>query len=306
MPFKIRKFKSKIIVATEDPRLFYFLSKKLNEEGFAFHHVSPKMVQNELISTEQIVLTTFSESVDIPKGPITLTYDDVKFPVNKENIENFFYLFKIWIETGRDKFDEVVIGIDPGHKHTGIALFINKALITVATIPTGNVKITKFLNHLLEDVLNQGLKDYPVNIKMKIGNGNPIEMKKLVSLLLGEEIFSKYKFDMEIVDEFQTNTPYRISRSKFMKIGGKDEIAAINIGLRQGKQLSVENFEGDNNKITRKQLKSIQDESRKFTKNTNESFSINEKLATKVLLGKLSLPEAIKMQKLAKKRNKQA
>ncbi|MFX0099151.1 MAG: hypothetical protein ACFFCS_06175 [Candidatus Hodarchaeota archaeon] len=271
----------------------------MNDEGFSFRHVSPKNIRKDLASSEQIVLTKYSESSEIPKGPITLTFDDVKYAITKENVQNFFYLFKVWIETGREKFDNVVIGIDPGYKNTGIALFINNALIEAATIPTMDDKIMKFIDNFLKDLLKKHSENDTVPIKVKIGNGIPIEMKKVISLLLGMNIFQKLDLNLEVVDEFQTNTPYLIRKSKFMKIG-KDQIAAINIGLRQGKHLSVENFEGNNNKVTRKQVKNIQDESRRLT---NESLSISEGLATKVLLGKLSLPEAIQMQKSLRKSN---
>ncbi|MHA1715197.1 MAG: hypothetical protein ACTSXP_06110, partial [Promethearchaeota archaeon] len=91
------------------------------------------------------------------------------------------------------------------------------------------------------------------------------------------------------------NSRFVIKESNFIKIN-KDARAAINIALRKGSEIKIKDGKkfNCNFSFTRKQVKQIQNESRKLS---GHLLSIDKSLATKVLLGKMSLNEAIFIQK---------
>jgi len=158
--------------------------------------------------------------------------------------------------------EDLVFGIDPG-KNIGIAVFSNEKLIRsfVATTPE---EAAAQINTLFE---YSGMK----NATIKIGNGARIIRNRIINLLQNPNM------RIEIVDENE------VAKVK------DDEKAAMHIAMMDGKEvfgkMDIEPKEGE--------IKEMQRISRIKGKN----ITISRELAKKVLIGEMSLDEAIKMQK---------
>nr|MDO8119498.1 hypothetical protein [Candidatus Sigynarchaeota archaeon] len=316
-------------MATENARFFHFISNEIRQEHLLFKHVTPASVMEKPIQPDTVIITTTTESRVFNGEILAITYDDERFPINYQNVLEFFRLLKIMIETGRKALRSVMIGLDPGFKHTGVAIFINGIIIEAITLPTNEIDIEKHIFMILNHAHKNQATDEPCHVTIKIGNGNPVEMQKIVNVLQYSEM--PMAFELQVVDEKRSNTDFIIQDSSFIKISGIHARAAINIALRDGTPASIDKHPDghqlvchDDGKLvgaglearlrdgkrrdmfSKKYLHTIQDESRKITIHDDTiagGISIDETLATKVLLGKLTLQEAINQQKERMKKN---
>ena len=153
-------------------------------------------------------------------------------------------------------------------------MFLNDVLLqkTQVDSPENVVKIIK-----------RFLREYPaIETIIRIGHGSIITRNRIINSLIPLEI------PIEIVDETKTTPPQQIQRSE------RDREAAAIIALLSGgkvqKKLPL--------KLTKGDIKNIQERSRILT---NGKFSISEKTASKILLGKISLKEAVEQEYYSKK-----
>jgi len=171
----------------------------------------------------------------------------------------------IQVLIGKDFYSRLIIGIDPGEK-PGIALIADDIVL----------KKTNFSSP--ESVLKnikRYLKEYPsLESLIRIGNGSIIYRNRIINKLID------LKIPIEIVDEKKTT----IYQNKARTI--KDGEAAAAIALIKGR--IVKNMLPL--KITRGDIKRIQEESRKYT---NGKISISEKKAILILKGEINLEKAI-------------
>ncbi|MHA1847885.1 MAG: hypothetical protein ACTSYS_16915 [Promethearchaeota archaeon] len=265
----------------------------LNNNDIKFHHVRPSSLNPRVLPGEEVIITTWSELQSIQVDGTIFSFDDKKFTTNDAKVEKFFKMIKIWLNTGKEAFKSITIGIDPGFKKTGVAIFINNTYIEAKTILTDETLLNKYIRTFI-DSINEKDENFPPMMKIKIGNGNQIEINKIISFL--REITDEFNFEIEIVDEFQTNSTSSIENSKFIKIS-PDERAAINIALRKGTPLSQYKKKLYKSNFSKKQVKNMQNESRKMSSSKSPSVTINHELAWKVLMGKISLKEALEIQK---------
>ncbi|MBI5253355.1 MAG: hypothetical protein HY930_03030 [Euryarchaeota archaeon] len=159
---------------------------------------------------------------------------------------------------------KLIIGIDPGRKPG------------VAVVGDGKIIETQNLNSP-EDVL-KCIKDFLAvhsanEFIVRVGGGGGIYKLQILKLLQ-----ENLRLRTEIVDETST-TP----------AGKSNTTAAINIALKEGRPLS------EKIKLSPKpgEIKNLQKESRLLSGN----ITISRKLAEEVAKGKLSLEEAIEIQK---------
>nr|MDO8087544.1 hypothetical protein [Candidatus Sigynarchaeum springense] len=257
----------------------------------------PADVDKRKSPRDAVIITTSSEVTSLPDELLILSYDDERYPLNEINVQAFYHMFRILMDTGIDECSQIDIGIDPGFKHTGLALFLNGTFVEATIIPTNEARIKEFLGMAINTGLHNCKEDVMPSIRVKVGNGSPVEMQKVVVLLL--EMQHRYPIEILIVNESHSNTDFIINESNFIKIGDHAR-AAINIALRDGMGLEQAKQSGEfpavkSKNITKKQVKSIQAESR--VASGEEGITIDQKLATKVLLGKMSLQEAIALYK---------
>jgi hypothetical protein len=135
----------------------------------------------------------------------------------------------------------------------------------------------------VSDIVKRFLREYPaVQTLIRIGHGSIITRNRIINSLIPLEV------PIEIVDETKTTSSQQTSRYE------RDSEAAASIALICGgkvqSRLPLEPTKGD--------IHNIQERSRKLT---NGRFSISEKTALDVLNGKISLTEAIELEKDVKK-----
>jgi len=285
------------------------LSKNLVSDRFKFTHVSPSALANkEIRSRDEVIITTGSEALvlaDIEDSVLLLSFDDAMYPLSEGNIGNFYRMFRIIMDTQIRECKSITIGIDPGFKHTGMSLFINGTFIEATIVPTSESKIKDFISTAIATAL-QNFSGATIPLaKIRIGNGNSVETQKVLDIISSMDI--NPAFEVQIVDESNSNTDYFIQKSNFIKIGDHAR-AAINIALRDGETIEQLKEHGAFPKpagdFSRKQLKNIQAESR--TISGDSGITIDQKLATKVLLGKLTLQDAISLYKAGKNKLSQS
>lgn len=158
--------------------------------------------------------------------------------------------------------NEIIIGIDPG-KNIGVAIFGGEKLIRSFTASTPEAAA----RHIIRFV-NYGDIQHAV---VRIGNGARIIRNRIINLLQNP------RFKIEIVDE-----------NEVVK-ANDDEKAAMHIAMMEGKEIN-----GKMEIIPKKgEIKEMQRLSRIKSKN----ITISKKLAKMVLIGKITLEEAIERQK---------
>ena len=163
---------------------------------------------------------------------------------------------------GRKRFHKMIVGIDPGPK-PGIAV-VGDGLI-VEEMQLSNMDIIK-------DAVDEIYKGYkPEKFLIKIGNGDVVNRNRIVNLLVDY-------YTVEIVDERNTSN----------SITNRDVESAKNIAFSNGnvvrKKLNTVLRDGH--------IREIQRRSRIESKGM---ITISRDLARKVLLGEITMEEAINM-----------
>ncbi|NMC03671.1 MAG: hypothetical protein GYA24_00595 [Candidatus Lokiarchaeota archaeon] len=293
----MRQFRSRALVATENAKFFHFISKELSRDRFKFTHLRPADVSVHKCPRDAVIITTRSEVGSLPPELLILSYDETEHPLNERNVQEFYHLFRVLMDTGIDACSQIDIGIDPGSKHTGLAVFLNGTFIEATVIPTSEAMTREFIGMAIATGLHGCKENATPSIRVKIGNGSPVDMHKIIGLLLRMQ--QQHAIEIMIVDESGSNSEFSIAGSTFIKIADHAR-AAVNIALREGLGLdearrSPEFQAGTRKYLTRKQVKSIQAESRLAS--GGEPITIDQHLATQVLLGKMTLQEAIDLYK---------
>lgn len=211
----------------------------------------------EIPSRVSVVLTTMQERKKI-NFPKLVAHDDAQTAVNEA--------LRILKGFGT-KHRRLIVGIDPGRK-PGMAV-------------VGDSKVIETYNlNSPEDVLRR-IKDVLVmhsagEIVIRVGEGGGIYKLRILKLLQ-----ENLRMRIETVDETST-TPVG-------KEASSNADAAVNIALKEGHQL------GEKVKLSPKsgEIKNLQQESRALSGN----ITISKKLAEEVAKGRLSLEEALEIQK---------
>ena len=166
---------------------------------------------------------------------------------------------------GKKRFRSLIIGIDPG-KRPGIAVLGDGEILNVyqPATPEDVVKIVK-----------QVKRTYPdQDLLIRIGHGAPTQRNRIINAL--------FNFDMamELVDESHTTH----------KTPQPDIKAAIDIALSHGTEIKTK-YEIN---PTAGEIRDIQRISRM---ESNGAVTISKPLAEKVASGKLTLEQAINVQR---------
>lgn len=179
--------------------------------------------------------------------------DDVKRAVRKSI--SFMY--------GQEKFNEIVVGIDPGLR-TGIAVMGDG-------IPLEEFEISDIAG--VKSIINSIRDDYsPARMLVRIGEGDIPDRNKIINDIYGD-------FDIEIVDE-----------SKTSPIKNRNVEAARKIAMKRGKKVSRKM----DLRFKRGEIVEVQRRSRMLS---NNMITISKGLAIKVLKGEMDIYNAIEIQK---------
>lgn len=272
-----------ISLATMNFRLCHLLREKLTKGGFSVEQIIP----GELPSKGSVlVVTTEEEQIELNKYSkvVVLTKNDTL------SIDRAYSKIILGIE-GKKIWESLIVGIDPG-------LTIGIAIITDGCLRT--VFETRDIKEAIEFIL-RSIKNTPSKMTIiRVGSTGGYRQV----LILNELLNVKPKnVSLEIVNELQT-TPLSCqdvregiiegAQEGIKMTAGKDATAAMEIAFRLGENVkSHETW-----KTSEGELKEIQVLSRQYSKG---EVTISRELALKVAAGKLTLEQAIAIQKSEEK-----
>jgi hypothetical protein len=207
--------KAKIAVATVNGRAYYQLVTELQRKRLPFLSLKP---WDPIPLHIKVVLTTEAERHQVSHSQILIFGQDS----NPETVIDEAIL----IVQGKQGYEKVVVGVDPGKTYGLAVLGDNKVL---ATLTSSNVEEA---SNLVVD----SLKRFPAEVKVvRVGNGPPEYTQTLLSSLdkaLPEETL------VELVSEAGTS---RLTNKSVNRRVLKDAVSAIKIAGRNGRILSRKN-----------------------------------------------------------------
>lgn len=249
-------------VFTKDFSLYHDLIKTLKKRKIPYVSLSSI---NHIPSRTGVILTSNSELHDIKSQNVIAAdaYDTVDHAVD----------LALQMLIGKDLYSKVFIGIDPGDQ-PGIAVVGDDILLHKLNVETPEKVVT---------VIKRIIREYPaIETLIRIGHGSVLTRNRIINSLISLEI------PIEIVDETKTTPSQQIRR--FERDGEAAAAIALLTGGKVQKKLPLTPTKGE--------IRNIQERSRKLT---NGEFSISEKIAKEVLEGKISLQEAVEIDKTSKK-----
>jgi hypothetical protein len=216
-PGKCDCMKAKIAVATVHGRAYYRLVTELQRRGLPFLSLKP---WDPVPLDIKVVLTTRDESPQI-SHPKILTFEQDSSP---ESVVDKALLTL----QGKQGYEKVVVGVDPG-KTYGIAILGDNKIL--ATLTSSNKEEASHL------VVNS-LKRFPAEVRLvRIGNG-PVEYTKTLLESLNRTLPEETL--MEIVSEAGTS---RLTKKSVNRRVLKDAVSAIKIAGRNGRMFSRRNVQ---------------------------------------------------------------
>ncbi|MFW9899780.1 MAG: hypothetical protein ACFFDY_00655 [Candidatus Thorarchaeota archaeon] len=278
--------KTNIYVLTEDLNFFYRLNKELEHLQIKFNvlNIRSKIpdIPNSIILTTMKEMSNF-ENIDRVKGKI-LSY------TNKEDFEQYMVKVLAAKKIGNIKYSELMFSIDPGTKHLGIVIYLNDFYLNSHTIYIRDrfiEKIRIYINALQENNSN------PLKLTFKFGRGiMPITLNLIEQLFIN---IKEFTFRIILIDESKTSK-YKIRDENRKKIP-KDEAAALIISLRDGYEITFENYKT----ILKNNSAMKNEEYPGETARYNSEFDSKLiEIAEAILSGNLSLSKSIELLKAEK------
>jgi len=203
--------KTKIAVATVSGKAYYLIVNELKKKKVPFLSLTP----NERVPTNVRVVITTEEEQPLIKHEKVLTL--------KEGIEPEALINQaIQAAQGKEHFQKIVIGIDPGEVF-GLAVLADGKVVE-----TGNCFDIEETGNKIRSILKNFKKGSMTSILVKIGDGVPEYKDKLIQALDGT---LPSNVVLQIVREAGTNQ--YISGTKHRR-GLRDIISAVKISGRNG------------------------------------------------------------------------
>ena len=213
---KPNQLKTKIAVATVNGRVYYELVNELQRKKLPFLSLKP---WDFIPLNIEVVISTENECSQI-SHPTVLLFKKGSKP---ESVVDEAIL----IIQGKQGYERIVIGVDPGNS-CGIAILGDNTLLETKT--TSNIWNAVYL------IINN-LKRFPAKIRIvRIGDGTPQYTKNLLDLLdagLPEDTL------IELVAEAGTS---RLAYKSVNRRMVRDAVSAIKIAGRNGRSFSRRAF----------------------------------------------------------------
>ena len=236
---------------TRDFKLFHDLVKALKRRDLPFISLS----FDDPIPPNTGVIITTQQEIDKIDFDRKVACEDIAMAIAES----------IRILKGKERFDELIVGIDPGAK-PGIAI-VGDGLILETRQASSPEEVA--------DLMKEIAASYPADrIGLRIGHGDPTNRNRIINSL------SSQRYDIQIVDESRTtrrsNTP--------------DQEAAMGIAFMKGhpakRKYTISPTPGE--------IRDIQTRSRG---ESGGEITISKSLAVLVARGEITLEEAISRQK---------
>ena len=179
--------KEKVAVATVQGKAYFLIVNKLREKNILFISLVPGQSVSSQIS---LVITTMQEKHLVNHGKILFFHSE-------EELENLIDEVKKLL-LGKEDFEKIVVGIDPGEAIGLVVLADGKV------IEEGNCFSSKELIESIFKVLRN--VDFAVtSVSVKIGNGVPVHRELLKDL----DDALPPQVALEVVGEAGTNKPLK-------------------------------------------------------------------------------------------------
>jgi len=273
-----------ISLATMNFRLCHLLREKLSQKGFSIEQLQP----GDPPSKDSILIVTTEEESN--KKNLTYSNMIVLSKVETLNLDNSKIMLGI---EGKKIWESLIIGVDPGLT-IGVAVITDGCL--QSTLETRNIK--EAVNFIVLTIKNLAAKMAIIRIGSTGGYRQVLILNELLNV-------KPEHVDLEVVDELHT-TPERGQEAneiflegvkEGMKIPkGKDATAAMEIAFRLGESVK----EPETWETSDGELKEIQVLSRQYSRG---DITISRELAIKVASGRLTIEEAISIQKSENKQS---
>lgn len=200
--------KEKVAVATVQGKAYFLIAKALKEQNIPFISI---ISGNPIFTRVKIVITTEKEKSRINYGK-TLIFK------NENELENLISDVKR-ILLGKETFERLVIGIDPGETNGLVVLADGKVIEE-----SNSFSIHELSKSVLRAIRNVKFED--THVVVKIGNGTPIYRDLLDEL---DDVLP-IQIELEAVDEAGTDKPQSKHTRKIRHIS-----SAIRIAGRSGR-----------------------------------------------------------------------
>jgi len=199
--------KEKVAVATVQGKAYFLIVNALKEQKIPFSSIIPG---NPIFTRVKIVITTEKEKSRVNYGKI-LVFE------SENELDNLISEIKR-ILLGKEMFDRIVIGIDPGET-IGLAVLADGKVIE----ESNNFSVRELSNSALRAIRNVNFEF--TNVVVKIGNGTPIYRDLLIDL----DNVLPIQVRLEVVNEAGTDKPQKRHTRKIRHIS-----SAIRIAGRSG------------------------------------------------------------------------
>ncbi len=203
--------KAKIAVATVSGKAYYILVDELKAKNLPFLSLKP---WDHIPLDVKVVITTEKESASIAHPNVLI------FKNGEDSIKVIDEAIRI--VQGKQSYEKVIIGIDPGETF-GVAILGDGTVL--ATINCSSLKET--VNAVLKTVR----EDPAMSFVVKVGDGVPIYTEELLHSL---DEFLPEGVILETVSE--AGTSHFVKKLAHLR-GLKDAMSAIKIARRNGKAL---------------------------------------------------------------------
>jgi hypothetical protein len=211
--------KTKIAVATVNGRAYYELVNELQRKRLPFFSIKP---WDPVPLDVKVVLTTKEEQGQI-SHPKTLSLKTESHP---ESVIDEAIL----IIQGKQNYQKIVVGVDPG-KSCGIALLGDNKVIETLTTSSEEAATNLIINNL---------NRFQAETKLvRVGDGTP-EYTKALLLLLDEQLSKDVM--IQVVKEVGTS---RLANKSVNRRVLRDAVSAIRIAGRSGRIFSRRNLRED-------------------------------------------------------------
>jgi hypothetical protein len=206
---KCNNMRTKIAVATVNGRAYYELVTELQRKGLFFLSLKP---WDPIPLNIKAILTTEEESSQISHPKILV----FKQGTNPKTVVDQTIL----IVQGKECYEKVIVGVDPGKTYGIGILGDNKILETVTSSNTENAV----------RVIVDSLKRFPATTKVvRVGEGPPEYTKSLLNLL------NKALPEATLVETVSEAGTSRLTNNSVNRRVEKDAVSAIKIAGRNGR-----------------------------------------------------------------------
>lgn len=204
--------KGRVAVATIQGKAYYLIVNALREEGISFYSLIP----GQPVPTRAKLVITTTEEKDKVAYHKVLVFGGEESDLDVLVLEVKKYLL------GKETYEHIVVGIDPGEVN-GLAILADGKMIEEANCTSSRELINIILRVL------RSVNFAVTGVTVKIGNGTPIYRELLADL---DEALP-VQVNLEVVVEAGTNRPMILHSRNVRHIS-----SAIRIAGRNGRVLT--------------------------------------------------------------------